>query len=395
MADECASVSIKYVGNGTQTLFTFPFTYMEYSDIVAFIYNEDFARWEDQANKFIFANATTIEFLTAPPAPSNGEANVWIARNTDLTQMLKEFYPGSSIRAQDLNDNFDQLRLAIQEGRCSIQDALNETVQMSDAFTKADQEAGAWVAADDDRLATSDAIIARHDAYIRDSKPPAPTYQQPGKNWQNTENCYTTYWNSQANAWVAYVNTGPRGIPGQDGTDGADGLQGPPGPTGPKGENGTGLTVSGYIDEPGPPSFDGAGPGDFIIDSEGHGWFWETDTDPASWVDTGTIRGPQGPPGPEGNDGDDGAAATIAVGVTATGQPGTEATVINTGTTSAAIFNFTIPKGDKGEPGKDGDGAGTITEIKCVDPLRVNGTQGTVGPVATVTIHLFILDPLP
>ena len=37
-------------------------------------------------------------------------------------------------------------------------------------------------------------------------------YQQPGKNWQNTEECYTTYWNSQANAWVAYMNTGPRGI---------------------------------------------------------------------------------------------------------------------------------------------------------------------------------------
>ena len=66
---------------------------------------------------------------------------------------------------------------------------------------------------DDQKLASSDAIAARHDALIGDTKPAAPTYQQPGKNWQNTSECYTTYWNAQANAWVAYVNTGPSWYP--------------------------------------------------------------------------------------------------------------------------------------------------------------------------------------
>lgn len=392
MANECESVSIKYQGNGTQQLFTFPFTYMSYQDVVAFIYDEEEEAWVNQVNKFIFANATTIEFLTPPPVPVDPELdNVWITRRTDLEQMLVTFYPGSSIRAKDLNDDFDQLRLAIQEGRCSIQDALNETVQMSDAFTQADQEAGAWVAADDKKVATSDAIIARHDAYIRDSKPPAPTYQQPGKNWQNTEECYTTYWNSQANAWVAYVNTGPRGIPGQDGTDGADGLQGPPGPTGPKGENGTGINVTGYIDQPGPPDFDGTNQGDFVIDSEGHGWFWETDVDPAVWVDTGTIRGPEGPPGPDGSAGSDGAAATIAVGVTNTGAPGTEASVVNSGTTSAAIFNFTIPRGEKGEPGQDG--LGTLRSVRGDLPITIDSSVDATSPVIGIDISL--LPSLP
>ena len=92
MADECASVSIKYAGDGTQTLFTFPFTYMNVDDVIAFIYNEDYQRWEDQKNKFVFDNATTIRFFTAPPAPENIEANVWIARKTDLEQMLKDFH---------------------------------------------------------------------------------------------------------------------------------------------------------------------------------------------------------------------------------------------------------------------------------------------------------------
>ena len=261
-----------------------------------------------------------------------------------------------------------------------------------------DQEAGAWVDADDKKLATSDAIIARHDAYIRDSKPPKPTYEQPGKNWQNTEECYTTYWNSSANAWVAYVNTGPRGIPGQDGTDGTDGEQGPQGPTGEKGDKGDGLFVTGYIDQPGPPTFDGTSQGDLVIDSEGHGWFWETDVDPAAWVDLGTIRGPEGPQGPsgaDGSDGADGAAATVAVGTTTTGQPGTEASVVNTGTTSASILNFTIPrgeKGDQGEPGRDGTGAGApLVSLTTTLPVTVDLVTDPAIPHLALDISALLL----
>ena len=119
---------------------------MSTDDIVAFIYNEEYERWEDQENKFVFANATTIEFFVAPPAPEEDISNVWIARKTDLTQMLKEFYPGSAIRAQDLNDNFDQIASGYPRRSVVVpEDAPNETVQLSDAYSKEDQEAGAWV----------------------------------------------------------------------------------------------------------------------------------------------------------------------------------------------------------------------------------------------------------
>lgn len=40
-----------------------------------------------------------------------------------------------------------------------------------------------------------------------------------------------------------------------------------------------------------------------------------------------------------------GSAATIEVGTTTTGLPGTSASVVNTGDTSEAVFNFTIPRG--------------------------------------------------
>lgn len=43
-----------------------------------------------------------------------------------------------------------------------------------------------------------------------------------------------------------------------------------------------------------------------------------------------------------------GAAATVSVGSTTTGAAGTSASVTNSGTSSAAVFNFTIPRGDTG-----------------------------------------------
>lgn len=44
----------------------------------------------------------------------------------------------------------------------------------------------------------------------------------------------------------------------------------------------------------------------------------------------------------------------VMVGTTTTGEPGTDASVFNSGTPTAPILNFTIPKGDPGEQGKQG-----------------------------------------
>ena len=53
----------------------------------------------------------------------------------------------------------------------------------------------------------------------------------------------------------------------------------------------------------------------------------------------------QGPPG---------AAATVTVGTVTTGEPGTDAIVTNSGTESAAVLNFTIPRGETGAAGQRG-----------------------------------------
>ena len=60
---------IKYAGDGEQVLFTFPFTYLQSTDIYVCLYNETERRWDD-TTEWTFANATTIQFTTAPPAMS-------------------------------------------------------------------------------------------------------------------------------------------------------------------------------------------------------------------------------------------------------------------------------------------------------------------------------------
>lgn len=78
--------------------------------------------------------------------------------------------------------------------------------------------------------------------------------------------------------------------------------------------------------------------------------------------------GPTGPSGADGRDGKDGvpgAAATIQVGAVTTGEPGTQAQVVNVGTENAAMLQFTIPRG---QPGAAGVG---VPEIGEADEGRV------------------------
>ena len=60
------------------------------------------------------------------------------------------------------------------------------------------------------------------------------------------------------------------------------------------------------------------------------------------------ATGAQGIPGATGATGTDGTAATVAVGTVTTGAPDTQASVTNSGTPAAAVFDFVIPQGATG-----------------------------------------------
>jgi hypothetical protein len=65
--------------------------------------------------------------------------------------------------------------------------------------------------------------------------------------------------------------------------------------------------------------------------------------------------------GPSGSNGSAGAAATVAVGSVTTGAAGSSASVTNAGSSSAAVFNFTIPAGATGPQGPAGPAGSNAT----------------------------------
>lgn len=66
------------------------------------------------------------------------------------------------------------------------------------------------------------------------------------------------------------------------------------------------------------------------------------------------AKGDKGDAGGKGDPGVPGKAATIQVGNVTTGAAGTPASVSNVGTDEAAVFDFAIPRGDKGADGAAG-----------------------------------------
>jgi len=101
-----AQSEVSYTGDGTTVLFSFTFPYLKTTDIKVSVNGVD-------STAFTLANTTTIEFNTAP---ANGAA-IRIFRFTDNAELAATFFPGSAIRAQDLNDNFVQNLYVTQEAK--------------------------------------------------------------------------------------------------------------------------------------------------------------------------------------------------------------------------------------------------------------------------------------
>ena len=179
----CADVQTIQAGNGSTTQFSFDFPYLFKSEIEVSFWNATTKEWDVKATtdatypwQVTDANPTIVEFTsTAPPSPTTptdpGEPtvdNVRIRRVTNIDDIRALFSPGSAIRSDDLNKNFEQLRYAIQEAGCQgipedIQDYLENYYW--DRFDNTIYEADAWVS-DDTKIATTAAMDAR---YLDDS----------------------------------------------------------------------------------------------------------------------------------------------------------------------------------------------------------------------------------
>lgn len=84
------------------------------------------------------------------------------------------------------------------------------------------------------------------------------------------------------------------------------------------------------------------------------------------------------------NKGDTGDAATIAVGTVTTGAAGSSATVANSGTSGAAVFDFAIPQGDAGADGLGVPAGGTTGQLLSKVSAADNDTTWTDAPSGTL-----------
>jgi len=101
------NTSSTYTGDGANNLFTITFPYISVSDLDVYVDGEILTPLTD----WILTTATTVQITTIPPQGST----ILIARNTDASNVKTAIFPGSAIRARDLNDNFAQTLYVVQE----------------------------------------------------------------------------------------------------------------------------------------------------------------------------------------------------------------------------------------------------------------------------------------
>jgi hypothetical protein len=107
-----ATTQNTYTGDGTTVLFSFTFPYIQSSDVKVSLD-------EVLTTEYTLANATTIEFNAAP---LTGVA-IRVFRETSDDDIRHVFYPGSAIRARDLNDNYVQNLYVTQEANFNVDTA--------------------------------------------------------------------------------------------------------------------------------------------------------------------------------------------------------------------------------------------------------------------------------
>jgi len=105
-----------YTGNGTTTSYSFSFPYIKKEDVKVTLDTIGTTDFTINAN-----TPTQVDFNTAP----GNNVVIRIYRETDTASTSSTFFPGSAIRAQDLNKNFEQSLFIGQEEENKIQNVIS------------------------------------------------------------------------------------------------------------------------------------------------------------------------------------------------------------------------------------------------------------------------------
>ena len=142
------AVDNTYTGNGVTTLYSFTFPYISEDDVKVSL--DDVITTE-----YTFANATQISFDSAP---ADG-VEIRIYRDTNIEAIPNVFYPGSAVRARDLNDNFTQTLYVIQENTDSADKAAASALEAKEAARDAAQSAEESAQSSAAAISTADSAV--------------------------------------------------------------------------------------------------------------------------------------------------------------------------------------------------------------------------------------------
>ncbi len=167
---------------------------------------------------------------------------------------------------------------------------------------------------------------------------------------------------TSTSSWAVLAGRGAAGVAGPAGATGAAGLPGPAGVTGPTGSTGPqGQT--------GPAGIPGINFRAAWVANANYQTNDAVTYAGSTWIATASNSGVQpgsnsawallAAAGVTGPSGPTGAGATVSIGSVTTGAAGTSAVVTNSGTSSAAVLNFTLPAGATGPAGSGGTGSGS------------------------------------
>ena len=132
-----ATTSNTFTGDGSTTNYSFTFEYLERDEVKVTLDGT-------ATTAFTFANATTLSFTSAP----DNNVEIRIYRDTDTDTLKATFFPGSAVKAEDLNDNFTQNNFAVQEIKAATWDTETETIKSNETWVSSDSQIATTAAMD-------------------------------------------------------------------------------------------------------------------------------------------------------------------------------------------------------------------------------------------------------
>lgn len=190
-----AITSNTYSGDGSTTNYSITFEYLKQDDVKATLDGT-------ATTAFTFANATTLSFNSAP---ANGAA-IRIFRDTNIDSLKATFFPGSAIKAEDLNDNFTQNNFATQETDNDVIDANTTAASAVTTANSAVTTANSAVTTANSAVTTANSAVTTANTADTNATAAVTTANTASTNATNAVNTANTASTNASNA-VATANT--------------------------------------------------------------------------------------------------------------------------------------------------------------------------------------------